>query len=323
MTHNTARYQSVGQAQKWSTNDIEALYDLPFSDLLCRAQQVHRSAFDPNAIQRSTLCSVKTGGCSEDCRYCSQSARYDTNLQREALRPVAEVVGAAKLAKSRGATRFCMGAAWRGPKDRDLESVVDMIQSVKALGLETCATLGILKDGQAEALSAAGLDYYNHNLDTAEEFYEGVISTHTYADRIDTLEKVRAAGMKICCGGIVGMGESRRVRAGLIAQLASMTPPPESVPINHLVAVSGTPMADLPALDPFEFVRTIACARIAMPCSWIRLSAGRDAMSDELQALCYLAGANSIFYGEKLLTAGNVDGERDDALFRRLGLKPA
>jgi biotin synthase len=302
------------------TEEVEALFSLPFNDLLFRAQQVHREHFDANAIQRSTLLSVKTGGCSEDCKYCSQSARHETTLQREALLPVNEVLEAAKAAKARGATRFCMGAAWRGPKERELGLVIDMIRSVKSLGMETCATLGILKEGQAEELRAAGLDYYNHNLDTAEEFYGEVITTHSYADRMDTLEKARGAGMKICCGGIIGMGESRRVRAGLLAQLANMRPAPESVPINHLVAIPGTPMADTPPLDAFEFVRTIACARVTMPTSWVRLSAGRHEMNDELQALCFLAGANSIFYGDKLLTTGNAEAARDEALFARLGL---
>lgn len=309
-------------AQRWTVEAVMALYDLPFMDLIWRAQEVHRRNFDPNAIQRSTLLSVKTGGCSEDCKYCSQSARHkDAPVERERLLHVDEVVAAAKLAKEKGASRFCMGAAWRGPKDGDLDKVVEMVSSVKALGMETCLTLGILGDGQAEKLKTAGLDYYNHNIDTAAEFYGQVITTHTYKDRINTLDKVREAGLKICCGGIIGMGETRKHRAALIAQLASMEKAPDSVPINHLVAIPGTPMAEQAPLDPFEFVRTIAAARITMPASWVRLSAGRSQMNDELQALCFLAGANSLFYGDQLLTTGNPDVDKDDALFQRLGLK--
>jgi len=290
--------------------------------LLYRAQQVHREHFDPNAIQRSTLLSIKTGGGSEDCGYCSQSSHYQTGLDRQALLPLDDVIEAAKVAKQKGATRFCMGAAWRGPKQKDLDQVTEMVRAVSNLGLETCVTLGMLKDGQAEQLKAAGLDYYNHNLDTAPEFYAQVISTHSQSDRFDTLKKVRDAGIQVCCGGIVGMGESRGARAALIAELANMSPPPESVPINNLVPIAGTPLADAPPLDPFEFVRTIACSRITMPNSMVRLSAGRHQMSDELQALCYLAGANSIFYGDKLLTTGNHEAERDERLFARLGLNP-
>jgi len=297
-------------------------FDLPFNDLLYRAQQVHREHFDPNAIQRSTLLSIKTGGGSEDCGYCSQSSHYQTGLDRQALLPLDDVIEAAKVAKQKGATRFCMGAAWRGPKQKDLDQVTEMVRAVSNLGLETCVTLGMLKDGQAEQLKAAGLDYYNHNLDTAPEFYAQVISTHSQSDRFDTLKKVRDAGIQVCCGGIVGMGESRGARAALIAELANMSPPPESVPINNLVPIAGTPLADAPPLDPFEFVRTIACSRITMPNSMVRLSAGRHQMSDELQALCYLAGANSIFYGDKLLTTGNHEAERDERLFARLGLNP-
>jgi biotin synthase len=315
-----AAAKPVKSAPRWTTDDVEALFALPFGDLMFRAQQVHREHHAPNAIQRSTLLSVKTGGCSEDCKYCSQSARHEAKLERESLLELDQVIEAAKAAKDRGATRFCMGAAWRGPKDRDLDHVLEMVRSVKALGLETCVTLGLLKDGQAEKLKDAGLDFYNHNLDTAEDFYGTIVSTHSYGDRMDTLEKARGAGMKICCGGIIGMGEARRVRAGLIAQLASMSPPPESVPINHLVAIPGTPMEDVAPLDSFEFVRTIACARITMPASLVRLSAGRHEMNDELQALCFLAGANSIFYGDKLLTTGNAEAARDEALFERLGL---
>jgi biotin synthase len=315
--------QAASVAPQWTTETVEALFALPFNDLIHRAQQVHREHFDANEIQRSALLSVKTGGCSEDCKYCSQSARHEAKLERESMLELDQVLTAARAAKDGGATRFCMGAAWRGPKDRDLDRVLEMIRSVKAMGLETCVTLGLLKDGQAEKLKSAGLDFYNHNLDTAEEFYGEIVSTHTYAQRMDTLEKARAAGMKICCGGIIGMGESRRVRAGLLAQLANMNPPPESVPINHLIAIPGTPLEEAKPLDPFEFVRTIASARISMPRSYVRLSAGRQNMSDELQALCFLAGANSIFYGEKLLTTGNTEAGRDEALFARLGLRPA
>ncbi len=304
----------------WSTASVEALFELPFADLLFRAQQVHRAHFDANAVQRSTLLSIKTGGCSEDCGYCSQSARRGT-IEREKLLELDEVKVAAQAAKEKGASRFCMGAAWRGPKDGDLDKVIEMVRTVKDLGMETCLTLGLLGPGQAEKLAAAGLDYYNHNLDTGAEFYDQVITTHSQQARMETLIRVRDAGMKICCGGIVGMGESRRVRASLLAQLANLNPAPESVPINHLVAIPGTPMENAPPLDPFEFVRTIAAARIAMPTSWVRLSAGRHEMSDELQALCFLAGANSIFYGDKLLTTGNTEAERDEALFDRLGLK--
>lgn len=301
---------------------IEALFDLPFADLLYRAQTIHRQHFDPNKIQRSTLLSIKTGGCSEDCAYCSQAARRDhaTGIERGKLLDLEEVKVAARAAKEKGATRFCMGAAWRGPKDGDLDRVIEMVRAVKDLGLEACLTLGLLGPGQAEKLAAAGLDYYNHNLDTGAEFYDQIITTHSQQARMETLLRVRRAGIKICCGGIIGMGESRKVRAALIAQLASLDPPPESVPINHLVAIPGTPLENTPPLDPFEFVRTIAAARIAMPTSYVRLSAGRQQMSDELQALCFLAGANSIFYGDKLLTSGNPDVAHDEALFARLGL---
>ena len=300
---------------------IESLFSLPFNDLLFRAHSVHRTHFDPNAVQVSTLLSIKTGGCSEDCGYCSQSARYPTSVESQALMSQEAVMQAARSAKARGATRFCMGAAWRGPKQKDLEPVLAMVQGVRALGLETCVTLGMLRDGQAEQLAAAGLDYYNHNLDTAPEFYGEVITSHTYADRLDTLDKVRRAGVKVCCGGIVGLGESRASRAGLIAQLAALEPQPESVPINLLVRIPGTPLSDEPALDPIEFVRTIAVARIALPRSRVRLSAGRQAMPDYLQALCFFAGANSIFYGDKLLTTPNPDTDSDKALFEKLGLK--
>ena len=303
-----------------TVTDIEALFALPFNDLLFRAHSTHRAHFDPNAVQVSTLLSIKTGGCSEDCGYCSQSARYQTGVEREALMPLDEVIAAARTAKDKGATRFCMGAAWRGPKDKDLQPVLDMVRAVKALGLETCTTLGMLRDGQAEQLRDAGLDFYNHNLDTSPDFYGKIVSTHTYDDRLDTLSKVRHAGIKVCCGGIVGLGESRSQRAGLIAELAALDPAPESVPINLLVQIPGTPRSDQPALDPLEFVRTIAVTRIALPASLVRLSAGREAMPDHLQALCFFAGANSIFYGDKLLTTPNPDTDQDQALFASLGL---
>ena len=320
LDRNSAAPQPT-ERKRWSVAEVQALFELPFFDLVHRAQMVHRENFDPNAVQRSTLLSIKTGGCSEDCGYCSQSARYDTGLERERLMPIDEVLDNARAAKAKGASRFCMGAAWRGPKDKDLEPVLDMVREVKKLGLQTCVTLGMLKEGQAERLAEAGLDYYNHNLDTAPEFYGQVITTHTMQDRLDTLGEVRAAGINVCSGGIVGMGESRAQRAALIAQLANLPSPPESVPINNLVQIPGTPMAGAGALDPFEFVRTIAAARITMPASYVRLSAGRGEMSDELQALCFMAGANSMFYGERLLTTDNPDADRDDRLFARLGLR--
>ena len=301
--------------------DVLSLYDLPFAELMYRAQSAHRQHFDPATLQLSTLLSVKTGGCPEDCAYCPQSRRYATGVEDEAVVSLAEVVSTAQAAKAAGATRFCMGAAWRSPKDRDLEQITPFISAVKALGLETCATLGMLKPGQAERLHDAGLDYYNHNLDTSPEFYGQIITTRVYRDRLETLERVRAAGISVCCGGIVGMGESRRDRAGLIAQLSSLDPYPESVPINHLVRVEGTPLSAAEKLDDLEFVRTIAVARISMPKAWVRLSAGRESMSDAVQALCFLAGANSVFYGEKLLTTANPEASRDRALFARLGLK--
>ena len=313
---------ATARTARWTVADVEALYQLPLMDLIFRAQQVHREHFDANEIQLSTLLSVKTGGCSEDCGYCSQSARYQTETGREALLPLDEVVAAAQAAKDQGASRFCMGAAWRGPKDKDLAKVGEMIRAVKSLGLETCVTLGMLKDGQASELKEAGLDYYNHNLDTDASFYGQVITTHRHADRIDTLGQVREAGIKVCSGGIIGMGESRRNRAALIVQLANLNPPPESVPINHLVPIPGTPLADVAPIDGFEFVRTIAAARITMPSSFVRLSAGRQAMAEEQQALCFLAGANSIFYGDKLLTTGNPEADRDQVLFEKLGLRP-
>jgi len=302
--------------------EIEALFELPFNDLLFRAHGVHRQHFDPNTVQVSTLLSIKTGGCSEDCSYCSQSARYHTGIENQSLLPLDEVLAAARAAKARGATRFCMGAAWRGPKDKDLQPVLEMVRAVKDLGLETCTTLGMLRDGQAEQLRDAGLDYYNHNLDTSGDFYAAIVSTHTRDDRLDTLGKVRSAGIKVCCGGIVGLGESRPQRAGLIAELVALDPPPESVPINLLVRIPGTPLSDQPSLEPLEFVRTIAVTRIALPTSMVRLSAGREAMPDHLQALCFFAGANSIFYGDRLLTTPNPDTDRDLALFASLGLHP-
>jgi biotin synthase len=301
--------------------DVVALYELPFPELIYRAQSVHRQHFDPAALQLSTLLSVKTGGCPEDCAYCPQSRRYSTGVQDQAIVDLAGVISAAKAAKAGGATRFCMGAAWRSPKDRDLQAILEMVTAVKDLEMETCATLGMLKPGQAEKLRDAGLDYYNHNLDTSPEFYGEIITTRDYQDRLDTLGRVRAAGINVCCGGIVGMGESRRDRAGLIARLASLDPYPESVPINNLVRVEGTPLSHMEPLDDMEFVRTVAVARITMPKAMVRLSAGRESMSDAMQALCFLAGANSVFYGEKLLTTANPEAGRDRALFARLGLK--
>ena len=304
----------------WDLDAVLRLFELPFSDLMHRAQSVHREHFDPNVVQLSTLLSIKTGGCPEDCAYCPQSVRYQTGVQSQDLLPLGEVVESARRAKDAGATRFCMGAAWRGPKDKELEPVLEMVRAVKALGLETCATLGMLREGQALKLKNAGLDYYNHNLDTAPEFYGDIITTRVYGERLDTLEQVRNAGIHVCCGGIVGMGETRQQRAGLIAQLASLDPHPESVPINNLVQVEGTPLYGTEQLDPLEFVRTIAVARITMPSSYVRLSAGRQQMSDAVQAHCFLAGANSIFYGDKLLTTGNPDVERDRALMDKLGI---
>jgi biotin synthase len=306
----------------WSRAEVAALLALPFTELLHRAASVHRQHFDPSEVQVSTLLSVKTGGCPEDCAYCPQAARYNTGVKAHKLLTTAQVIEKATQAKAAGATRFCMGAAWRSPKDRDVAKVAEMVTAVRALGLETCATLGMLSGDQADTLKSAGLDYYNHNLDSAPEFYGEIIHTREYQDRLDTLEHVRAAGMKTCCGGIVGMGESREQRAGLLHTLANLPEHPQSVPINRLVQVEGTPLAGTAELDPFEFVRTIAVARILMPMSMVRLSAGRETMSDELQALCFAAGANSIFYGEKLLTTGNPDVERDRALFDRLGLRP-
>jgi biotin synthase len=306
----------------WTRAEIGGLFDLPFPELMFRAQSVHREHFDPTQVQISTLLSVKTGGCPEDCAYCPQSARYHTGVEAEKLMALDAVIAEARAAKSAGASRFCMGAAWRSPKDRDLEHVCEMVEAVKTLGLETCATLGMLTGPQAQRLKRAGLDYYNHNLDTSPEFYGAIITTRVYQDRLETLEHVRDAGIHVCCGGIVGMGESRADRVGMIAALASLPMHPESVPINMLVRVAGTPLGDQPPLDPLEFVRTIAVARITMPRSVVRLSAGREDMSGETQALCFLAGANSIFYGPKLLTTANPERDRDRVLMDKLGLSP-
>ncbi|MBR8179042.1 biotin synthase BioB [Burkholderia ambifaria] len=307
--------------QRWRVADVVALFELPFNDLMFRAQQVHREHFDANAVQLSTLLSIKTGGCEEDCGYCSQSSHHDTGLKAEKLMDVDAVLDAARAAKANGASRFCMGAAWRNPKERHMPALTEMVRGVKELGLETCMTLGMLEDEQAQELANAGLDYYNHNLDTSPEFYGQVISTRTYQDRLDTLDRVRDAGINVCCGGIIGMGESRRERAGLISQLANLNPYPDSVPINNLVAIEGTPLEGTAPLDPFEFVRTIAVARITMPKAVVRLSAGREQLDDGLQAMCFLAGANSMFYGDQLLTTSNPQTQRDRALFERLGIR--
>jgi biotin synthase len=324
VAQETARALRVSAEPRfdWTVAEVDELFALPFNDLLFHAQGVHRQCFDPNAVQVSTLLSIKTGACPEDCSYCPQSIRYETGVGRHELMPLDEVRAAAQRAKAAGATRFCMGASYRGPKDSQLEPILDMIKEVKALGLETCATLGLLRPGQAEKLAGAGLDYYNHNIDSSPEFYGKVITTRTFADRLETLERVRGAGVKVCCGGIVGMGETRDDRVGFLHALATLTPHPESVPINELVPVPGTPLEQEGPLDPFEFVRSIAVARILMPRSHVRLSAGRTGFSDELQSLCFFAGANSIFYGEKLLTTGNPDTEADRRLFARLGLFP-
>ena len=313
--------QSSPLRHDWSLDEVAALFDLPFNDLLFRAHSVHRENFEPNTVQVSTLLSIKTGACPEDCKYCPQSVRYDTGLKREPLMEVETVLEAARRAKSAGATRFCMGAAWRSPKDKELVKVATMIRDIKAMGMETCATLGMLDDEQTQVLKEAGLDYYNHNLDTSKEFYGEIITTRSYEDRLDTLARVREAGMKVCCGGIVGMGEARRDRVALLATLANLPEHPQSVPINQLVQVEGTPLAGHEVPDTFEFVRTVAVARILMPRSYVRLSAGRTEMSEEKQALCFFAGANSMFYGEKLLTTGNPDTDADRELFARLGLR--
>ena len=307
--------------ERWPRKKIEALFELAFNDLIHEAQTIHRQNFDANEIQLSTLINIKSGGCPEDCSYCPQSARYDTPVEAEATMELNEVITAAKEAKESGATRFCMGGAWRSPKEKEFKKVLDMVSEVKNLGLETCATLGMLNPEQAERLKEAGLDYYNHNLDTSEEYYSEIISTRSYQDRLDTLESVRNADINVCCGGIVGLGEDESDRVGLLYTLANMEKPPESVPINLLVQVEGTPLAGQEALDPFDMVKTIAVARILMPNSYVRLSAGRSEMSDTMQALCFLAGANSIFYGEKLLTTENPQNKKDRQLFQRLGIK--
>lgn len=319
--HPTPKPLEEIMADTWPVDEVLALFDLPFNDLLFRAQQVHRSEFPDADVELATLLSIKTGGCEEDCGYCPQAARYDTGVEAKKILDITEVIDAARVAKENGATRFCMGAAWRSPKDRDMDKVEEMVREVKSMGLETCATLGMLKQEQAERLKLAGLDFYNHNLDTAPEFYDNVISTRDYQERLDTLGYVRNAGLKVCCGGIVGMGETRLQRAGLIAQLANLNPYPESVPVNHLVQVKGTPLYGIDALDPLEFVRTIAVARITMPKARVRLSAGRQQMGEPVQALCFLAGANSIFYGDKLLTTDNPEAGDDRALLEKLGLK--
>ena len=304
----------------WSKAEISALFDLPFNDLLFQAQSLHRQHFDPNQVQVSTLLSIKTGACPEDCGYCSQSAKNDAEIERERLLPLEEVIEKAQLAKDNGASRFCMGAAWRNPTDKNLEKVIEMVSAVKEIGMETCLTLGMLTDEQSKRLKEAGLDYYNHNLDTSPEYYGDVITTRTYDDRLDTLQHVRDAGINVCSGGIIGMGEQRSDRVSLLQQLANLPSHPESVPINMLVQVEGTPLHGVDKLEPLEFIRTIAVARIMMPESYVRLSAGRTEMSDETQALCFLAGANSIFYGDKLLTTDNPDENHDQALFDKLGI---
>jgi len=307
-------------ALRWPHEKVKALFERPFNDLLFQAQQVHRANFDANELQLSSLLSIKTGACPEDCKYCPQSARYSTGLKAERLMRVEKIVAAAAKAKANGASRFCMGAAWRSPKDKDLAVIEEAVKQVKALGLETCATLGMVTRVQAQSLKSAGLDYYNHNLDTSEDYYKEIITTRVYQDRLDTLEHVRAVGMNVCSGGIVGMGETRQDRAELIANLANLPEPPQSVPINNLVKVSGTPMDEVEPIDDFEFIRTIAVARITMPASYVRLSAGREQMNDQMQALCFMAGANSVFYGEELLTTNNASVEHDQALMAKLGM---
>ncbi|MCB5161953.1 biotin synthase BioB [Marinomonas sp. E8] len=306
----------------WTQAEVKALFDLPFMDLMFRAQTIHRENFAPNQVQVSTLLSIKTGACPEDCKYCPQSGHYNTELEKEKLMEVEKVLAEAALAKEKGASRFCMGAAWKHPSEKDFPYVLEMIKGVKSLGLESCVTLGTLNDEQAKRLSDVGLDYYNHNLDTSAEFYDSIITTRTYQDRLDTLSRVRGSGIKLCCGGIMGMGEEQKDRVGLLRQLSHMQPHPESVPINMLVKVEGTPMENVEDLDTFEFIRTIAVARILMPKSHVRLSAGRQEMNEQTQALCFMAGANSIFYGEKLLTTGNPEADKDMALFANLGIQP-
>jgi len=318
--HRSAPAVSPAAPQAWPLDEIVALFNLPFNDLMFRAQTVHREHWDPKEVELATLLSIKTGGCPEDCGYCPQAARYDTEVVAQKILPLEEVLSAARAAREQGATRFCMGAAWREPKDRDLERVEEMVRGVKELGMETCATLGMLGSGQAERLKDAGLDYYNHNLDTSPELYGDIITTRDYENRLDTLGRVRGAGIKVCSGGIVGMGETREGRAGLIAQLANLLPYPESVPVNNLVQVKGTPLYGTDKLDPLEFVRTVAVARITMPKARVRLSAGRRELGEAVQALCFLAGANSIFYGDKLLTTGNPEGDADRQLLNKLGM---
>jgi biotin synthase len=326
MNQPTARLSEATEKtvrNDWSRTEVAQLFNMTFNDLLFRAQTVHRAHFDPNAVQISTLLSIKTGGCPEDCSYCPQSVHHDAGLEPESLMDIEAVVDAARAARAAGASRFCMGAAWRNPKGKNFERVLEMVERVRAEGLETCATLGMLDAQQADALKMAGLDYYNHNLDTSPEFYGEIITTRTWDDRLDTLAHVREAGINVCCGGIVGMGEDRTDRVSMLCELANLPEHPGSVPINRLVRVQGTPLGEQAEIEPLEFVRTIAVARILMPASHVRLSAGRSEMSDEMQALCFFAGANSIFYGEKLLTTGNPDTARDDALFEKLGLHPA
>ena len=326
MNNQSARLSEKPETEvrhDWSLDQVRAIFELPFNELLFQAQTVHRRHFDPNAVEVSTLLSIKTGGCPEDCKYCSQSVHYDSGLEPERLMDIDAVVTAAKGAKQAGASRFCMGAAWRNPKGKNFERVLEMVGRVRAEGLETCATLGMLDASQAAALKQAGLDYYNHNLDTSPEFYGDIITTRSYDDRLDTLTHVRDAGINVCCGGIVGMGESRADRVSMLCELANLPEHPGSVPINQLVKVAGTPLDEQAEMEPLEFVRTIATARILMPAAYVRLSAGRAEMSDEMQALCFYAGANSVFYGEKLLTTGNPDTARDDVLFAKLGLHPA
>jgi len=306
----------------WTLQEARDLFNLPFNDLLFRAQTVHREHFDPNEVQVSTLLSIKTGACPEDCKYCPQSGHYNTGLEKEKLLEIEKVVAEARVAKAKGASRFCMGAAWRSPSRKDMPYVLDMVKQVKSLGMETCMTLGMLKEEEARELASAGLDYYNHNLDTSEKYYNHIITTRTYQDRLDTLDNVRKAGMKVCCGGIMGMGEDEDDRVGLLVQLANLPQHPESVPVNMLVKVKGTPLENVDDLDPFEFVRIIAVARIMMPASHVRLSAGREQMNEQMQALCFMAGANSIFYGEKLLTTANPEADADMQLFRKLGIRP-
>lgn len=319
---NAAAEPLNGALPQWSREDAQAIYDLPFNDLIFRAQTIHRQNFDPNRVQLSRLLSIKTGGCPEDCGYCSQSSRHESGLKASKLMEVQRVLAEAKKAKDAGATRYCMGAAWRSPKERDMDAVVAMVEGVKELGMETCMTLGMLDLGQAQRLKQAGLDYYNHNIDTSERYYSEVISTRTFADRLDTLANVRDSGIKVCCGGIVGMGEEKADRVDMLVTLANLPEHPDSVPINMLIPIEGTPLGEAEPIEPIEFVRTIALARIMMPKSHVRLSAGRTAMSDEMQALCFFAGANSIFVGDTLLTAENPGEDKDTMLFRRLGIQP-